>query len=659
MSGITTFSMVARFRLGLGLVVLAMLGWLVFASDKPWEFATLEHSQWRVRDYVGYFSFWAGALNLVVLAGLVLSAGWWAGRAPTSTEAPLARAKWFWPLVIGAMIFCGASAAMRMNFGFAHDEDYSARRVISGSYQVKDNGEVGIEKLKWSETFYYYRKPNNHPLHSVLARLCQEAWRKVAPPVNWHMKEAVVRIPAWLGGVGAVAMLAVLLRRLGSVRAAVVAAWLLALHPWHIRYASEARGYSLLLFIIPLCLYFWLRAMRENRWRWWLGFAAAEFALVYCYPGAIYVLLVLNGLTAGWLLRQAWRSRIWTTAGRWFAANCFAGMVALQLMLPLVPQLQAYMKTGEARQPLSFEWQYNTAAHFLSGVSWTKTHRMDSPYPELMPYAADRPVFFGILLTAFLGLGVLGYVSLFRRKWPDAPIAAATLLLPGFLGFFVAWLLEQWLFEWYLFYLLPGLVVGVAFGVDAAGRWLENRSRPRWLVCAPAVAVLTAYAFFSQPFRHWYCTNPLEPIKEAAIAIRGTLDPNDPRQADTLTGILLGKAWYYDPRAVHLRTPGDFLALMQKADAEKKPLYIMVPHPWAAVFNAAPLWRIFNEAGLFSDYQMFHGFDESHNRMVARYEPGAAQGFDPAAFLRGREAVPDPHQPPLAYPEKPEIHPHP
>ena len=76
--------------------------------------------------------------------------------------------------------------------------------------------------------------------------------------VKWHKKEWVVRIPAWLGGVGAVCMLGVLLRRVISPLAGVLAAWLFALHPWHIRFASEARGYSLMLCIIPIVLYFWL-----------------------------------------------------------------------------------------------------------------------------------------------------------------------------------------------------------------------------------------------------------------------------------------------------------------------------------------------------------------------------------------------------------------
>lgn len=548
---------------------------------------------------------------------------------------------------------------MRMNFGFAHDEDYSARRVIAGSYEVGKDGVVSLKTPRWEETFFYYRKPNNHPLHSILARLCFSAWRLVAPPVEWHMREWVVRLPAWAGGVAAVGMLGVLLRRVISTRAGIVAAWLLALHPWHIRYASEARGYSLLIGLIPVVLFIWLHAIRDGRWRWWLALAAAELALVYCYPGGVYVLVVLNILTFGWLIFEARRRGDGIPLGRWFGANCFAGMAAVQLMLPMVPQLQMYMATDEARQPLTFEWQYNTASHFLSGVAWTNTGLRDSPYSELMPYALRHPIFFGVIVVLGAGLGLLGYFSWFRRKWPEGPIVAATLLFPGFLGFLMAKILYQALFEWYLIYLLPGFVAGIAVGTDAVGRWLAPSSRRPWLAAGAAFALVASYAVFSQPFRHWYCAYPLEPVKEAVLATRGTLDPNDPSHRGTLTGILLGKAWYYDPHAVHIKSPEDFLALLRRADEEQKSLYVMVPHPWAAVFKTPQLWRLFNEAGLFTAYQRFQGFDQTHDRVVARYASGAVKDFDLEAFLLGREAAPDPRHEPLAYPNRPVFYPRP
>jgi len=647
-----------RFRSILGLVFLLLLGWLIFFSAKPWQFAEENIEHWRTAEYIGYYSFWAGLLNLGVLAALLVTSGWWAQPIKQVTAIPDERpavSRWFWPVVIAAMIFCGGAAAMRLNFGFAHDEDYSARRVISGSYKLSKDGEVTGQNLSWRETFFYYRKPNNHPLHSILARLAWTAWQVVTPGEKWHMVEPVVRSAAWLGGVAAVGALAVLLRRLVSPRAGMVAAWLLAMHPWHIRYASEARGYSLMLFLIPVVLYVWMRAVRQNLWRWWLALAVAQFALIYSYPGSVYVLVVLNLLTVGWLIVRALRTADWTTPGRWFAANCFAGMFAVQLMLPLVPQLERYMNTEEARQPLTAEWQANTAAHYVSGVAWSKTKLIESPHPELMPFAVKHPLFFWSVIATLSALCVAGFVSLFRRKWPEAPIAAATLLLPGFLGFFIAKLLNQWLFEWYLIYLLPGLVAGVAVGVDSLCRLVVARSKQPWLPLAPALALIVAFAIFTQPFRAWYCTNPLEPLKEASVAIRGTLEPNDPRHKNLLTGAMPTKAWYYDPHATQLKDAQHFVELMRQADTENKPLYIMVGHPWSVAFNQPDLWRVFNEAGLFTDYRTFIGYDNTHNRVIARYVPGAVEGFDPKAFLKGREATPNPELPPLAHPNKPEM----
>jgi uncharacterized membrane protein len=140
--------------------------------------------------------------------------------------------------------------------------------------------------------------------------------------------------------------LGIFLRKYVSALAGVVAAWLLALHPWHIRFTSEARGYSLLLCIIPIVLYFWLRAIRQNEWRWWLLYSGSQFALIYCYPGSLYVLIVLNGATAAWLLSQVLRKEDSPATGRWFASNCFADDCR-QLILPIT-QLQAIEDEGLA-----------------------------------------------------------------------------------------------------------------------------------------------------------------------------------------------------------------------------------------------------------------------------------------------------------------------
>jgi hypothetical protein len=140
--------------------------------------------------------------------------------------------------------------------------------------------------------------------------------------------------------------------------------------------------------------------------------------------------------------------------------------------------------------------------------------------------------------------------------------------------------------------------------------------------------------------------------------MRGTLDPNDPSHKDRLTGVLLTLDDYYDPRVKLIENPDDFIKLLQTSDQQGKPLSIMVPHPWAAAFQVPQLWRLFNESGLFTDFVYFRGY-QTNDRVVARYEPGSVRDFDPDAFLRGREDIPDANEAPLKFPNKPIIHPAP
>ena len=44
--------------------------------------------------------------------------------------------------------------------------------------------------------------------------------------------------------------------------------------------------------------------MQQNEWRWWLLHSASQFALIYCYPVALYVLIALSGATAAWLVHK-------------------------------------------------------------------------------------------------------------------------------------------------------------------------------------------------------------------------------------------------------------------------------------------------------------------------------------------------------------------
>lgn len=644
---------VLRFQVALSAVAFALALWLIFSGDKPWRFDLEQIAKWNLGEIVGFYSFWAGAFNLALLVILIRTARWWAdaGRRTGAGEMsarPLSGL--FWVGVIGAMIFTGVLASKRLNFGLAHDEDLSARRAIVGEYKLAKDGSVLPPKLKLQNTLYDYRKPTNHVLYSVLARSAWHTWGVFSHPEDGYIREWVIRLPAWLAGVFAVMALALLVARLAGGPAGLMAAWLLALHPWHLRYASEARGYSVLLLLVSVTLLVWLRATQENHWRWWMAFGLCQFLMLWVYPAAIYIPLVLNGLTALWLGREWIRRPDETRFRRWLAANFIAAIPATQVMLPLVPQLLSHLRTApEARQPLTWSWLIDVSSNMFVGASWNKSGSLNSPYVELAPRVHEHPVLFVLLLVVLGVAAIAGTLRLMRRMWPRGAIATVTLLIPAMIAASVAKASNQWLFEWYLIYLLPGLIAVVAVGVCGTP---PGAFKLPWRIIA-AIGLLLAYAGFSGPVRERICQKPLDPIKEVVISMRGTLKPTAESGSLRLTASFPGHLSYYDPHVQRLKTSADLQEAMRRSDREGKPLYVTAYHPWGVVFGSRDLWRLFYESGLFSDFVIHRGMENIQDRVVARYEPGAIVGFDLAGFLRGREAIPNPMLQPTAYPQKP------
>jgi hypothetical protein len=651
-SGLMGRGDVRRWRIALGGVAIGLTLWLILSADKPWKFDLTRAAQWNLGAIVGFYSFWAGVFNLALVAVLIGTARWWAevdrtapGASPERRLSPI-----FWIAVIGAMAFTGILSAKRLNFGLAHDEDLSARRAIVGEYKLADDGQVLPPKLKWQNTFFDYRKPTNHVFYSLLARTAWATHGLFAGPEGWHIREWVIRLPAWLAGILGVLALALLAAKLGGELAGITSAWLLAVHPWYLRYASEARGYSLLLFILPVALLLWLRATRDNLWRWWLALGLCQFLIVWVYPAAIYILFVLNVLTALWLANE-WREqpgdRRWR---RWLAINLMSAMAANQMMLPLIPQLLNYLRTApEARNPLTLSWLTDTSSNLFVGACWNKSGSLSSPYVELATRAHEHPVLFVSLLVAIGVAAVTGTLRLLRWRWPRGAIVACTLLLPAMMAATVAKITNQWLFEWYSIYLLPGLIAVTAIGVGHESRGVFKLP----LRVLTAAIILLAYAVFSEPVRERICARPLDPIKEVVTSMRGTLKPNAQTRSERLTASFPNHLSYYDPHVQRLKTATDLRDAMQRADREDKPLSVTAYHPWGVVFGNPDVWRLFYESGLFTDFVVYHGVENLQDRVVARYQPGAIEGFDMEAFLRGKQAVPDPMRPPIAYPQKP------
>ena len=93
--------------------------------------------------------------------------------------------------------------------------------------------------------------------------------------------ETWVRLPSVLATVAAVCVTWVLVRRLLGSRTASVAALLLAVNAFAVRYAQEARSYALLLLLVVLATYALVRSLDGGGRRWWVSYAVLASLIVY------------------------------------------------------------------------------------------------------------------------------------------------------------------------------------------------------------------------------------------------------------------------------------------------------------------------------------------------------------------------------------------
>ena len=123
---------------------------------------------------------------------------------------------------------------------------------------------------------------------------------RIGDPTIW------MRLPSLLCGVASVPLAFVLGERVVNRRTGLVAAALVALSPFAIYYATNARAYAGLAFFAALSTYCLLQAVDGHRRGWWAAYGLAVVAVLYTHYAGIFV-LVAQALWAIVAHREQWR----------------------------------------------------------------------------------------------------------------------------------------------------------------------------------------------------------------------------------------------------------------------------------------------------------------------------------------------------------------
>lgn len=588
-------------------VVIALL-----ATPKPWNFSLPEGGKLRLRDFVGLYSWWAALINLAPLLLLTATTPWWMRSLQGHSFLPPSRPNLNFRLIVGvAMLACAALNAPRLGHSLWDDEEYSVRRYILGSYQQQEGHQPKLKEVRWSETLWSYAKPNNHFLNSILSRLSNSTWRLLARPQGLQFSETAVRFPAYLAGVLSVGVWALLLARIGFPTAGMILAWLIVLHPWYMRFIPQTRGYALVFLFLPLACWLGLTAVQDGRWRYWIASGAAQFALFYSWPGSAFTLVILNLSLLGFLLIQGHSTSLFL--GRWLVSSLVAGMVVLQLTLPCMAQLHFHLHQWDA-DALGGPWLMNIGTLLLTGLPW---HAATTAFPRLDNV---HPLAAGIFLAVAICGVFLGILKLARARIPGV-FLLPVFLLPGPAAYFFALWKNTHLFEWYMVFMVPGLLALLALGICSALTPLA--SRHRMVAVAGVGAFLLFFACVTQPARAAYIGRPVQWLRESVLMTRPGLNPFDPRNEAILTITTLASPEVYDPNVQMVRSGPELKKLLRAADAVGQSVYVNQGYSDLLADKSPDVAALIFDPTIFEKIATLPGFESFLDRDLYRYRPGS------------------------------------
>jgi len=279
--------------------------------------------------------------------------------------------------------------------------------------------------------------------------------------------EEVLRLPSAMFGVLSVPLVYKIGRLCFGQKVGLVSTFFLSLSPFHIWFSQDARMYAMVMFFALGSMYFFLRATRENTWRFWAGLVIFS-TLAY---GTHYFALQIALMQFAFILCRF--QILHRVLRKWAICQCLA-------FLPLIPWLIAYF-----------------SQHVVAlGIGWITRPTLLAPFQTLWDFSSN---YRGPLTP--IGLLLLGLV-----------------LLQGFLSRQPAHRDHK-------------LLLALWLGLPIVVTWLISQRRPiyhsRYLIVAlPAYLVLLAYGVVSVPNRisKWALTITLVAIM-ASSSIRLYFDP--------------------------------------------------------------------------------------------------------------------------------------
>lgn len=211
---------------------------------------------------------------------------------------------------------------------------------------------LGVQELRGDEAFGYFFVQRDYAEivaatidlqepHPVASYFVLKAWLAVAGD-----REVALRVPSAWFGVLAVALLLRLAQRIGLPRGpALLAMLLLALSPYALWHAQDARMYSMSLALTTATVWLGVETLQRQRVTWGLAYAATAWLALHTHYYALFVLVGLNFFV---LTRAIFVPRTRANLATWLLWQMAVGALYLPWLASAATIVGEYQGNGDS-----------------------------------------------------------------------------------------------------------------------------------------------------------------------------------------------------------------------------------------------------------------------------------------------------------------------
>lgn len=285
------------------------------------------------------------------------------------------------------------------------------------------------------------------------------AWIQIA-----GISEIAVRFPSAVAGSIAIPLVYLLGRRVAGQTAGLIAAFLLAINPYHVWYSQEAKMYAFVVVMAILSSLALVEALRRNRTKQWVLYVVITTLMFYTHVTTVLVFVAQVTFVLATL--STWRDRL----KPWLLS-------VAALTLPYIPiALWAWQVVGGGArtwQPEVTLWE----AVRIVGIKFAANRS------ELVIEERSALIFAALALIGAVALAM-------RRRLNESGVLLIALTVVPVLGIYLVSIRNSVFSDRYVIVALPAYLILVAVGVVVLWRhrWL-------WPVGVVAMVLVSSYAW--------------------------------------------------------------------------------------------------------------------------------------------------------------------